>query len=452
MWILTKQIQSITSVSALGTKESEEDLEKFCQMSEKSLMWRSKPSLLRTWRTRWKRGSFIKHLYTRTLRPSLTEGFEDKRTSYLEDSLASRSLKRDLEKLPRTQGIYSHTSPKASESANLELFSSKTYKESSVARQPTENQFSSMSSEHWKDWVIEQRQEYSQRKKSARLIRESESSSWPTATVFDTTGGSYPTEMVDGVYRSKHSQEPNSPWYGAKLKDAVETHEQNWATPIANDAKGSDYAGTKENPKALYLGGQVKNWQTPTTMDIERTPEGMEKRKAYRESIGRKYVEGCLTEQVKNWATPIANDAKGSDYAGTKENPKALYLGGQVKNWPTATTRDWKDTNATVPPSRANPSKQTLGQRVAHVGLQDQANPNTNGKSQESWPTPRANKVHPEITEKNREHLANRKKANLEEDIAGHCGKSTGKLNPNWVEHLMGLPAGWTDLGYWETE
>ena len=156
--------------------------------------------------------------------------------------------------------------------------------------------------------------------------------------------------------------------------------------------------------------------------------------------------------EAKSWATPIANDAKGSDYAGTKENPKALYLGGQVKNWPTATTRDWKDTNATVPPSRANPSKQTLGQRVAHVGLQDQANPNTNGKSQESWPTPRANKVHPEITEKNREHLANRKKANLEEDIAGHCGKATGKLNPNWVEHLMGLPAGWTDLGYWETE
>ena len=26
-------------------------------------------------------------------------------------------------------------------------------------------------------------------------------------------------------------------------------------------------------------------------------------------------------------------------------------------------------------------------------------NPNTIGKSQESWPTPRANKVHPEITE-----------------------------------------------------
>jgi hypothetical protein len=75
-------------------------------------------------------------------------------------------------------------------------------------------------------------------------------------------------------------------------------------------------------------------------------------------------------------------------------------------------------------------------------------------KSQEpqQWPTPRANKVHPEITEENRAHLANRKKSNLEEDIAGHCGKATGKLNPDWVEQLMGLPVGWTDLGSWAME
>ena len=345
MWILTKKLH--TSAYVPDTKESGLDLEAFCQTCEKSLTWRGKDSLSRTWLQRWKRESWIQHLSSRTLSNSLTESFVDAWTSSLEDSRVSHSQLLESVKLLKTPDTSSPTSQTELESANLELFSSKTYKESSVARQPTENQFSSMSSEHWKDWVIEQRQEYSQRKKSARLIRESESSSWPTETVFDTTGGSYPTEMVDGVYRSKHSQEPNSPWYGAKLKDAVETHEQ---------------------------------------------------------------------------------------------------------NWPTATTRDWKDTNATVPPSRANPSKQTLGQRVAHVGLQDQANLNTNGKSQESWPTPRANKVHPEITEKNREHLANRKKANLEEDIAGHCGKATGKLNPNWVEHLMGLPAGWTDLGSWETE
>ena len=122
-------------------------------------------------------------------------------------------------------------------------------------------------------------------------------------------------------------------------------------------------------------------------------------------------------------------------------------------NWPTATTRDWKDSISTVPPSRANPSKQTLGQRVAHVGLLDQAKISTTGKSRElQWPTPRANKVQPKITEENRAYLANRKKANLEEEIAGHCGKAVGRLNPDWVESLMGLPKGWTDFDFSEME
>ena len=220
--------------------------------------------------------------------------------------------------------------------------------------------------------------------KSERLTRESESSSlgWPTARTSDAEGGRIETEMTDQGFKSKRHKSNQT--FGAKLRDAVETHEEQ------------------------------KNWQTPTTMDIERTPEGMEKRKAYRESIGRKYVEGCLTEQVKNWSTPTVMDTANIQKP-RKKNPSGGQkppLCQEVKNWPTATTRDWKDTNATVPPSRANPSKQTLGQRVAHVGHPDQANPNTIGKSQ----------------------------------------GLQGKLNPNWVEHLMGLPAGWTDLGYWGTE
>jgi hypothetical protein len=414
MWILPKQLH--TSAYAQDTKALGLDSEAFSQICEKSLTWRGKDSLSRTWLQRWKRENWMQHLSSRTLKPSLTESFVDAWTSSLEDSRANHSVLLESVKQLKTPDTSSPTSQTELESANLELFSSKTYKESSAARQPTESQFSSMSSESWKEWVIEQRQEYSQRKKSAHLIRESESSSWPTATVFDTTGGSYPTEMVDGVYRSKHSQEPNSPWYGAKLKDAVETHEQNWATP---NVCGNHNRKGASKTSGDGLSTQVKNWATPSTMDhlnVVRKPE---------ERSEKANKGGCknLREEVM-----------------------------QPQNWPTATTRDWKDTNATVPPSRANPSKQTLGQRVAHVGLQDRANPNTNGKNQESWPTPRANKVHPEITEQNREHLANRKKANLEEDIAGHCGKATGKLNPNWVEHLMGLPAGWTDLGSWETE
>ena len=168
-------------------------------------------------------------------------------------------------------------------------------------------------------------------------------------------------------------------------------------------------------------------------------------------------------KESSSWATPIENDSRGSDYSGRRDEVKALYLGGQVKklqesekdtssskkeeNWPTARARDWKDTPGCAPSKIGDVS---LPRKV--YGLQDQENPSTNGKNQESWPTPRANKVHPQITVENREHLANRKKSNLEEDIAGHCGKATGKLNPNWVEQLMGITVGWTDLGYWETE
>jgi hypothetical protein len=183
MWILPKQLH--TSAYVLDMKELGLDSEAFSQTCERSLTWRGKDSLSRTWLQRWKRESWMQHLSSRTLRPSHTESFVDAWTSSLEDSRVSHSQLLESVKLLKTPDTCSPTSQTESESANLELFSLKTYKESSVARQPTENQFSNMSSESWKDWVIEQRQEYSQRKKSAHLIRESESSSWPTTTTRD---------------------------------------------------------------------------------------------------------------------------------------------------------------------------------------------------------------------------------------------------------------------------
>jgi len=293
MWILPKQLH--TSAYVLDTKESGLDLEAFCQTCERSLTWRGKDSLSRTWLQRWKRESWMQHLSSRTLSNFLTESFVDAWTSSLEDSRVSHSQPLESVKLLKTPDTSSPTSQTESESANLELFSSKTYKESSVARQPTENQFSSMSSEHWKDWVIEQRQEYSQRKKSAHLIRESESSSWPTTTTRD--------------------------W-----KDTMNT-----VPPCIGKTRG------------LTLGNAVA---------------------------------------------------------------KELQ-----KNWPTATARDWKGCGNAITRKDGKHRIDNL-EAVIKYGPQDQANPNTSGKSQ----------------------------------------GLQGKLNPNWVEHLMGLPVGWTDLGSWETE
>lgn len=79
---------------------------------------------------------------------------------------------------------------------------------------------------------------------------------------------------------------------------------------------------------------------------------------------------------------------------------------------------------------------------VMNHGLPTRQKRNIHGSHLELWATPRANKVHPTITESNRTHLATRNKSNLEEQIAGYCGRATGTLNPRWVETLMGLPVG----------
>ena len=402
MWILPKQLH--TSAYVLDTKELGLDSEAFSQICERSLTWRGKDSLSRTWSRRLKRVSWMRHLSSRTLNNSHTESFVDKWTSYLEASRANHSVVRDSVKQLTTQGTCSHTSETASETANLELFSSKMLQESSQPRPQTENQFSSMSSESWKAWVTEQRQEYSQRVKSAHLTRESESSSlgWPTARTSDAEGGRIETEMTSGGFKSKRHKSNQT--FGAKLRDAVETYEE-------------------------------KNWATPQTFDsnnIVRTPEKLAQTRAEKNA-------GCmnLREQVH--------------YPDMDHSRKA------AKNWPTASTRDHKGGYTGGRIRNGKVSMDTLDVAVqAHTegGLLDQASDSTTGKRQGSqqWATPRANKVHPKITEENRAHLANRGKSNLEEDIAGHCGTAQGKLNPDWVEHLMGLPAGWTDLGSWETE
>ena len=75
-------------------------------------------------------------------------------------------------------------------------------------------------------------------------------------------------------------------------------------------------------------------------------------------------------------------------------------------------------------------------------GLLAQEPTSTDGKSQESWGTPAVNDAnktpHCEI---------NSKQAGLSKSVGiMESQKSSKKLNPNWVEQLMGLPVGWTQL------
>ena len=73
----------------------------------------------------------------------------------------------------------------------------------------------------------------------------------------------------------------------------------------------------------------------------------------------------------------------------------------------------------------------------------------TTGKDAGLWPTPRKQMTRPC---KPRLNLKNKHKSNLEEVVALEQGADGGRLNPTWVEWLMGWPIKWTDLQPLETD
>jgi len=141
--------------------------------------------------------------------------------------------------------------------------------------------------------------------------------------------------------------------------------------------------------------------------------------------------------------------------------------------WPTPTTRDWKDTINTVPPSIGKTRGHSLGQKVA--------------AEMKLWPTPRSSNL---MNQQMTPELANRNKGNLEEvvaekmwptprasDVEGGVAKDVqsangrffrqnekgekwgvklrdtvnhveqvGQLNSEWVTWLMGYPQGYLDI------
>ena len=257
MWIIPKNLHTsryVADMKGLGV-----DCEQFSQISEKSLMWRSKPTASPTWSKRWKRVSWIQHLSSLILKPSHTENFVERWTSSLGDSPVSLSQMRERVAELKTQDICSLTSETESESANLELFSSKMLKELSQQKHPRENRFSTMSSENWKDWVTMQRQEYSQRVKLAHLTKEKESSSWATPNTMDTLPPrSYEAAMRQATTSRKGRTDPSNlreqvdevsvQAYKDSMKlylkvrraaDAIRAEEAlNFPTPRTSDAEG----------------------------------------------------------------------------------------------------------------------------------------------------------------------------------------------------------------------
>ena len=153
-----------------------------------------------------------------------------------------------------------------------------------------------------------------------------------------------------------------------------------------------------------YLCAVVKdvNWLTPATVQIQRAD--MQKRIDYRASIGRQYVPGSLEEQMQTHGqvAPVNPSTDGS----------------RLESWATPSTMD--HINVIRKPEERSPAANKGGCK----NLREEVH---------QWATPRLGGE-----EKAETRLARGKDIGLHGQVGAMM--NSAKLNPRWVETLMGLP------------
>jgi hypothetical protein len=145
------------------------------------------------------------------------------------------------------------------------------------------------------------------------------------------------------------------------------------------------------------------------------------------------------------WPTPVSSSQMAEDISTVQarlmnKTPYKSRLVEAVAMWPTPTTVD-----APTQPSRANPNLSDAAQMRPNLS---ELPPTTKEfrESKQIWPTPTFGKLAGGTGGYNMiQDLYLDQKISDEERRSMQAGNG-GKLNPTWVEWLMGFPAGWTDL------
>ena len=138
---------------------------------------------------------------------------------------------------------------------------------------------------------------------------------------------------------------------------------------------------------------------------------------------------GCSSSRGgETWPTATAGDANGSGsrntptsraHAGVSLTDAVRGDGGTGRAWPTLTVQDERHT--TISPAEAARHSPTL----ATMAMLSQGS---------AWPTPAARDFKDTGTSP----------SEFERNTPGLAARAGGSLNPDWVEQLMGFPAGWT--------
>jgi len=241
----------------------------------------------------------------------------------------------------------------------------------------------------------------------------------------DTSGRTYQPELLlcDQQYVSLKTSRDISRWgcptssktwqdwvterrgaYSARLKSARLTRgsgSSSWPTISVNESKNS--VGKSQLDRNSIPLGTMAAWTTPTPWQQEESLESWEARKAKNKAKGYNgNGQGTpLDMQVKilGQAVPASSSSLGSRQGLWWMTPRAC--------------------EAENPPMGVDKRHQVLTHQVKHQWATPQAKDHKSGHRDAS--------------------IVQYKQLNVEVEA-----KATGKLNPRWVETLMGLPIGWT--------
>ena len=393
MWILPRNLPP--SSGAPDTAGFISDLDEQSRICASSLMVRSKPSPARTWSQKWKRDSWTQHLFGRILKPSHAKPFETAWASLWPVIPANPLAQQASDSEPKTPDTSGPTS-----FGQLELFAPECA--SSRMSKDTLAWDSAKSSETWEQQVTRRRGEYSARVKSARRISGSGCSSWPTATVTDS---------------SAMSPEPRPSRIATGRKTEYLARMVNWPTVTANE-DSYRIGGESQQSKclsAMARRGEMSSWPTPCANDDNKTPEAhlaMKKRMGERDGTfsNRTAITSLqvMCKALHGQAAPASSSSHGS-------RPESQ--------------QDWRT------PGASDGEGGVMEMREGCAGkykLRDHV-----VAEQKQWATPIQGDSHlvstPEVAQKR-----------IKEGKVTLSRQNSGKLNPRWVETLMGLPIGWT--------
>jgi len=374
-----------------------------------SLTWRGKHSRARVWTQRLRRVPWMTRLSGPTSRLCLDDNSLERWTSSLPDSPASRGAVLDS---GRVQMTSDGSGPTSRESFARWDRDSSSWRTCQGCLLPDLDMYS----ETWPKAGSMRSGMCSAREPWEQGIRDSDSSSWPTAVANDDN------KSPDAHMAMKHRMKGGP----RNTITSLQVMTKAWPTPTGTDCKASGSAaystesGRHSGTTLTDATQRGKGWSTPrsspnenrTTRHQPSVKEGKHGRNLAGDAMEFRHSPPDLQ-------TPPLGDGCLSD------GPNSL------QQWQTPQTDSFR--------SRG-------GDRKDEVGLDQQARATNN------WTTPGAGDVSSSTGLRKSRLETGRKTDYLCRQAAATEPGSKKKLNPRFVEWLMGFPPGWTSFEHSETE